>query len=87
MPFSNTNSHLTTKPCNFDIKDQGNSECYDRHLFSTPTLGVVGILYSGLEVFTTKETILVVAGWNLSYEYSKCRDISSALDYWGYCPR
>ena len=33
MPFLDTNSHLTTKPYNFDIKCQSNSESYDRHSF------------------------------------------------------
>ena len=33
MPFLDTNSHLKTKPYNFDIKFQGNSESYDRHGF------------------------------------------------------
>ena len=34
MPFLDTNSHLSTKPYNFDIKFQSNSESYDRHGFS-----------------------------------------------------
>ena len=29
MLFLDTNSHLTTKPHNFDIKSQNNSESYD----------------------------------------------------------
>ena len=33
MPFLDTNSHLTTKPYNFDIKCQRNSESYDWHIF------------------------------------------------------
>ena len=33
MPFLDTNSHLTTKLYNFDIKCQSNSESYDRHIF------------------------------------------------------
>ena len=33
MPFLDTNSHLTTKPYNFDIQCQSNSESYDRHGF------------------------------------------------------
>ena len=31
--FVDTNSHLTNKPHNFDIKCQSNSESYDRHIF------------------------------------------------------
>ena len=30
MPFVDINSHLTTKPSNFDIKCKINSESYDR---------------------------------------------------------
>ena len=33
MPFVDTNSHLTTKPYNFDIKCQWTLESYDRHIF------------------------------------------------------
>ena len=33
MPFVDTNSHLTTKPSNLDIKCHSNSESYDRHVF------------------------------------------------------
>ena len=33
MPYLDTNSHLTTKPYNFDIKCQSNSESYDQHGF------------------------------------------------------
>ena len=34
MPFVDTNSHLTTKLNNFDIKCHSNSERYDQHSFS-----------------------------------------------------
>ena len=40
MPFLDTNSHLTTKPYNFDIKCHSNSESCDRHSFLGPSLGV-----------------------------------------------
>ena len=33
MPFLDTNSQMTTKPYNCDIKCQSNSESYDRHGF------------------------------------------------------
>jgi len=33
MPFLDTNSHLTIKPYNLDIKCQSNSESYDQHGF------------------------------------------------------
>ena len=32
MLFVDTNSHLTPKPCNFDIKYWGNSESYNGHI-------------------------------------------------------
>ena len=51
MPFVDTNSHLTTKPSNFDIKCHSNSESYDRQFFLGPSLGVVRFLYLRLEVF------------------------------------
>ena len=41
MPFLDSNSHLTTKPSNFDIKCHINSESYDRHgFFATKFRGV-----------------------------------------------
>ena len=33
MPFVDTNSFLTSKPYNFDIKCQCNYESYDQHVF------------------------------------------------------
>ena len=33
MQFVDKNSNLTTKPSNFDIKCQSNSESYDQHVF------------------------------------------------------
>ena len=33
MPFLDTNSQLTPKPYNFDIKCQSNTEGYDQHNF------------------------------------------------------
>ena len=49
MPFLDTNSHLTTKPYNFDIKCQCNSESYDHHGFLALRLGGVRvfIIYGG----------------------------------------
>ena len=56
MPFLDTNSHLTTKPYNFDIKCHSNSESYDRHgFFGTKFRGgqnfllTVGIFYNERE--------------------------------------
>ena len=56
MPFLDTNSHLTTKPYNFDIKCPSNSESYDQHGFfgtkfrgSQDFLLTVGNLYNERE--------------------------------------
>ena len=58
MPFLDTNSHLTTKPYNFDIKCQGNSESYDRH-------GFFGIKFRGGRNF-----LIMVGGFYNEREYS-----------------
>ena len=56
MPFLDTNSHLRTKPYNFDIKCLSNSESYDRHsVFGTKFRGgqnfllLVGVFYNEIE--------------------------------------
>ena len=48
MPLFDTNSHLTTKLHNFDIKSQSNSRGYDQH-------GFFGTKFSGCQnfLFTT----------------------------------
>ena len=51
MPFLNTNSNLTTKLHNFDIKCQSNSESYDQHIFLDHCLEVVKILIYGGKFF------------------------------------
>ena len=33
MPVAYKNSHLTTKPCNFNIKNQGHYESEDQHIY------------------------------------------------------
>ena len=38
MPFMDTNSQMTTKPYNCDIKCQSNYESYDRYIFFGATL-------------------------------------------------
>ena len=46
MLFVDTNSHLTTKPLNFDIKFQRNSESYDKHgFFGTKFKGGQNLLF------------------------------------------
>ena len=44
MPFLDTNSHLTTKLYNFDIKCHSNSESYDQQVF-------FGTKFRGGEIF------------------------------------
>ena len=47
MPFVDTNSHLTTKPSNFDIKCPSNSESYDHHdFFGTKFKGGQSFLFT-----------------------------------------
>ena len=58
MPFLDTNSHLTTKPYNFDIKCQSNSESYDQH-------GFFGTKLRGGQKF-----LLMVGGFFNEREYS-----------------
>ena len=58
MPVLDTNSHLTTKPYNFDIKCLSNSESYDRH-------GFFGTKYRG-----GQNLLRTVGGFNNEREYS-----------------
>ena len=50
-PFVDTITHRTIKLCNFDIKYQGNSGSYERHIFLGPILGdgqnVLGFFFGG----------------------------------------
>ena len=56
MPFLDTNSHLTTKPYNFDIKCQSNSESYDRHgFFGTKIRGGQNFLLTAGVFFNERE--------------------------------
>ena len=67
MPFLDTNSHLTTKPYNFDIKCQGNSESYDQHgFFGTKFRGGQNFLIT-VGGFTTRESTLGLTGRSFSY--------------------
>ena len=58
MPFLDTNSHLTTKPYNFDIKCQSNSESYNRHNFC------------GTKIRGGQNLLLMVEGFFNEREYS-----------------
>ena len=58
MPFLDINSHLMTKPYNFDIKCQSNFESYDRHDF-------LGTKFRGGQNF-----VLMVRGFFNEREYS-----------------
>ena len=58
MPFLDTNSHLTTKTYNCDIKCQSNSESYDRH-------GFLGTKFREGQTF-----VLTVGGFFNKREYS-----------------
>ena len=58
MPFLDTNSHLTIKPYNLDIKCQSNSESYDQH-------GFFGTKLRGGQKF-----LLMVGGFFNEREYS-----------------
>ena len=51
MSFLDTNSHLRTKPYNFDFKSQSISEIFDQHGFLRPSLG------GGLDFF--------IIGWRI----------------------
>ena len=80
MPFVDTNSHLTTKPSNFDIKCQSNSESYDQHGFLVTKFmggGMVRILYQRLEVFSRRGSTLLLTGWSLSYTNHTWRPIKT----------
>ena len=58
MPFLDTNSHLTIKPYNLDIKCQSNSESYDQHGFF------------GTKFWGTKSFLLTVEDFYNEREYS-----------------
>ena len=58
MPFVDTNSHLTTKPSNFDIKCHSNSESYDQN-------GFIGTKFKGGQNF-----LFTVGGFSNKREYS-----------------
>ena len=56
MPFVDTNSHLTTKPSNFDIKCHSNSKSYDRHgFFGTKFKGSQNFFIYGGRFFNERE--------------------------------
>ena len=67
MPFVDTNSHLATKPYNFDIKCQSNSESYDQHIFFGTKFRGGQNFYLIWEVFPTRESTLGLTGWTFLY--------------------
>ena len=69
MLFLDTNSHLTTKPYNFDIKCQKNSESYDRH-------GFLGTKFRGGQNF-----VLTVGGFFNEREYSAADWLVPLIDF------
>ena len=66
MPFLDKNSHLTTKPYNFDIKCQCNSESYDQHAFFGTRFRGVRIVHLRWEAFSTRESTLGLTCWTSS---------------------
>ena len=66
-PFVDTNSLLTTKPCNFDIKCQCNYECYEQHNFLGPSWGEVKIFFFPSFFFNMKVISLMLNCMTLSY--------------------
>ena len=68
MPFVDTNSPLTTKSQNFDIKRQNNSESSDRHSILLPSLGLVRSFFCfTVGGFLTREGALRLTGRTPSY--------------------
>ena len=65
VPFVDKNSHRTTKPHNFDIKCQCNS---DTHGFFWTKFGGVRIFYLRQEVFPMRESNLLMTGRTLFYQ-------------------
>ena len=85
MPFLDTNTQLTTKPYNFDIKCQSNSESYDRHGLWGPSLGGVRILYyGGMCFFLTRESTLRLTGRFLYYKIDDVILIKNLLNSKGH---
>ena len=65
MPYVDTNSHLTKKLHNFDIKCHSNSDSYDRRKKNWDQFrGGQNLQW---EVFPTRESALGLTGWALSY--------------------
>ena len=68
MPFLDTNSHLTTKPYNFDINVQAILKAMIDTVFLGPSLGGVRFFLLPVRVFFNKREYSG-AGWPLSYIY------------------
>ena len=73
MPFLDTNSHLTTKPYNFDIKCQSNSESYDQHGFCGTKFRAGSEFFNDGGSFLQRERVLW--GWLAGPSLSKCTQL------------
>ena len=73
-PFLKTNSHLTTKPYNFDLKCRYNLESYYKYgCFDTKFRGVRVFYYLTWKVIFTRESTLGLTVWAFSYSISLYR--------------
>ena len=72
MPFLDTNSHLTTKPYNFDIKFQSNSESYDQHgFFGTKFRGGQNFLLTVGSFFNKRDYSEAKKHWGYHFGFRK----------------
>ena len=80
MPLLNTNSHLTTKPYNFDIKCPSNYQSYDRHgYFGAKFRGGPNFFGNSWVFFSTRESTMGLTGWSLSYGTSEFPDCGNLV--------
>ena len=77
MPFVDTNSHLTRKLRNLEVKYQGISENYNNFFYGT-RFGIVRILYFCWQVLPTNKTTLVagIDESSMGWYKSKCLRMS-----------
>ena len=67
MLFVDKNSQLTTKPDNFGINCQSNSDSYDKHVFwGNNFMGSHNFLLRWT-VFSTRYSTLMLTAWTFSY--------------------
>ena len=88
MPFLDTNSHLTIKPYNLDIKCQSNSESYDQHgFFGTKLRGgqkfllMVGGFFNEREYSGADWLVPFITKTTLIESYKSFGGISLGLEY------